>query len=163
MVLFFIYLLCSIGGIWHAYHILHLVISGELVSTRFYELMEQIEMPEISFCFEIDEILIDRNQKLTGAYLEELTSELTSRRIFRDIFYLNELNKWIPFDINQVERFFFLNMKCFKLEIDQVYYRNQFHFLNKVLKINLKKKSEINKQVYFMTKSKETKEFSKIF
>lgn len=57
-------------------------------------------------------------------------------------------------------------MKCFNIKTDQVYDRNQFYFSNErqVLRINFSytpgdKKERI---VLFMTKSKETAEFSKI-
>ena len=102
---FLIYLLCSIGASWHTYHIFHLIISGELVPTRYYKLIEQIEMPEMMFCLQINK-KIDKNQKLTGTYLEELTSELTPQKIFNNITYLNESNEWMPFDLTQVKRFF---------------------------------------------------------
>ena len=163
MVLFFIYLLCSIGGIWHAYHILHLVISGELVSTRYYELAKQVEMPEMVFCIKIDK-KIDRNQKLTGTYLEEQTQEMTAKATFSSITYLDKSNEWSDFDLNQMERFFLLNMKCFRFKINLRYKKDQFHFStdNRVLMVNFDKKLERDKQVYFMTKPKEMEEFSKM-
>ena len=159
IVWFLIYLLCSIGASWHTYHTLHLVVSGELVSTRYYELAKQIEMPGMVFCFGIDQNLIDRNQKLTGAYLGESTAD----SMIRSINYLNELNEWIPLDLNKVKRFVLLDIKCFRFKIDQVYHRNQFHFTteSRVLKINFTSYAK-SKFVYFLTDSKETKEFSKI-
>ena len=164
IVWFLIYLLCSIGASWHTYHIFHLIISGELVPTQYYELKDQIEMPEMVFCYQINQNLIDRNKKLTGDYLEELTSELTTVRMFRNISYLNESNEWIPFDRDLAEGFFFLDMKCFGIKINQTYERDQFHFTTErqVLKANFT--DLLNEEVefvYFMTKSKETEEFGK--
>ena len=127
MVLFFIYLLCSIGAGWHIYRIFNLIVNEELVPTRYYEPAKQIEMPEISFCYQIKE-KIDRNQKLTGAYLKGLTSELTPRRIFDKIIYLNESNELTPFNPGRLKQFFFQSMKCFRIQTNQVYYRDQFHF-----------------------------------
>lgn len=125
-------------------------------------------MPGIVFCREIDENLIDRNRKLTGNYLEELTENINTKTMFGNIIYLNDSNEWVPFNFSWVEQFFLLAMKCFRVKIDQIYDRNQLHFLNEnqVFKVDFKDfkekpdKKDIN--YYFMTESNETKEFSKI-
>lgn len=63
-----------------------------------------------------------------------------------------------------VKRFFFLDMKCFRLEIDQEYGRDQFHFStgNSVLKVNFTKAPGQEMLLKFMSKSRETVKFSKI-
>ena len=116
------------------------------------------------FCLRIDKKLIDVNHQLTGNYLEKLTRNITTESTFKSIAYLNESNEWIPFDRNRVERFFLLDMKCFKMKIDQVYDRDQFHFLanSSVLKVNFVETDVITKSVFFMTKSEETAGLSKI-
>ena len=121
-----------------AYHVFDTLINRGLVPTRYYELAKEIEMPETMFCRQINISLINKNHKLAGTYLEELTSELTARRMFSNIIYLNESNEWIPFDLDRLEQFFFLDMKCFRIKIDQAYHRNQFHFSaeRRVLKVN---------------------------
>ena len=162
LVLFLIYLLCSFGASWHTYHILHLIVNGELVPTRYYELAKRVQMPVMVFCLQIDQKLIDRNHQLTGNYLEELTSKMSADRLFANVTYLNESNEWIAFDLSRVARFFLFNMKCFRMGIDQSYEADQFHFSTdtQVLKVNLKKNE--NGLVQFMTKVKETAKFSKV-
>lgn len=160
--LFLIYLLCSIGATWHTYHILHLVISGELVPTEHYELAKRIEMPVMMFCRQIDKKLIDANHRLTGNYLEKLTRQMTTKSTFENVTYLDELNEWIPFDLNLIERFYLLNMKCFRMKINRRYERNQFHLSpdNQVVRVNFTDK--LQKPTFFMTNTEEAAGFSKI-
>ena len=165
-VLFLLYLLCSLGASWHTYHILQLVIRGELVATQHYELTKRVQMPVMVFCLQIDQKLVDRNHQLSGSYLEELTGDITTESTFKSIIYLNESNEWVSFDLNLVKRFFLRNMKCFKMKIDQEYDRDQFHFStgSQVLNVNLIHKIHVKKKlIHFMTESKGTAEFSKIF
>ena len=165
-VFFFLYLLCSLGAIWHTYHILHLVIKGELVPTSYYELVKRVQMPKIIFCLNYDTSSIDENHQLTGDYLAELTSQMTAESTFKSITYLNESNEWVPFSLNRVKRFFLFSMKCFRIDIDEEYDRDQFHFSkeSQVLKVHFIKTTTDNRGniVRFMTKSKVSAEFSKI-
>ena len=168
-VLFLIYLICSIGCAWHTYHIFHLVVSEELIATEHYELTKEVQMPVMIFCLKIKTSLIDPNRKLTGAYLEELTRELTAERTFNNVTYLDEFDDWTTFALNRVDRFFVLSMKCFRIKIDQVYHRDRFHFSNEtqVLRLNFtdtanEEKHYLERYVYFITKTKETKNFNKI-
>ena len=163
-VLCLIYLLCLAGGIWHTYHIFHLVVSRELVPTLYYKIEKEIQIPEIVFCIKIDKE-VDSNHKLTGTYLEKLTRELTAERLFENMAYLNEFGEWTTFDLKRVKRFFYLDMKCFRINLDQVYHRNRFHFLpeNQVLKVNFSRiQNEEEENVYFLTKSTGSLTFSKI-
>ena len=73
------------------------------------------------FCRQVDQNLIDRNQKLTGNYLEELTISMTPESLFKNISFLGESNEWTHFNSSLAERFYFLNMKCFRIQIDQVH------------------------------------------
>ena len=164
LVLFIVYLLCSIGASWNTVRIFDLIVNGELVPTEYYELAKRVQMPELMFCLRIDKNLIDPNHHLTGNYLEELTRQMTAESQFVNISYVDESNEWIPFDRSRVERFFLLDMKCFRIKIDQVYDRNQFYLIdNQVLKANLSR-TRVNRlpDFYFMTKNEETVEFSKM-
>ena len=160
---FLVCLLCSLGCSWNTIRMLDVIVNGELVPTEHYEVAKQIQMPVVVFCIQIDQSLIDRNHRLTGNYLEKLTRLMNVSSTFESIAYLNESNEWMPFDLNWVERFFLLNMKCFRVNIDQSYHLNQFHFSDdtEVLRINFSE-IEHNRLVHFMTQSRETAEFSKI-
>ena len=165
VVWFIVCLFFSLGCSWTTVRMLDGIVNGELVPIEHYELAERVQMPTIMFCFRIDQKLIDRNYQLTGNYLEEFTEKINARSTFWKIAYLNESNEWTRFDLRWVERFFLLNMKCFRVHINQTYDRDQFHFLDdtEVLKVNFKRtqRNEHVRLVHFMTKSKETEEFSK--
>ena len=160
---FFICLVCSIGCSWTTVHMLDMIINGELVPTEHYEMAERVQMPTMVFCLRIDQKMIDSNHQQTGRYLEELTRNITTESIFKNIVYMNESNEWTPFDLRRVERFFLLDMKCFRFHVDQDYERNQFHFSDdtQVLRVNFNNTRQY-RFVHFMTQSKETKEFSSI-
>lgn len=165
IVFFLIYLFSSIGGSWHTYHIFNLIISGELTPSEHYELVKEVQLPVMVFCLQIDENLVDKNHKMTGNYLEELAGDVTAKRTFENIAYLNESNELTYFDLDSIEPFFLQKMKCFSINIDQKYNRDQFHFAteSRVLEVNFIKERKVNKKnIHFMTKSKETKEFSKV-
>ena len=83
--------------------------------------------------------------------------------MFDNIAYLDESSEWIDSDLNKAERFFFLNMKCFRFKIDQVYHRDQFHFATDghILRVNFTEYAK-DEFVFFLTKSKETSDISKI-
>ena len=166
IVWFLVCLLCSIGCSLNTIRIDDMIINGELLPTQYYEMAERIQMPAMVFCLRIDQKIIDRNHPLTGRYLESLTRKINVRSIFFNIAYLNESNQWTTFDLRRVERFFLFNMKCFRVDIDLGYDRNQFHFSDdtQVLKIdfNWMEWNGFDRLVHFMTRSKETKEFSKI-
>lgn len=163
IVSFVIYLLCSIGASWHSSYILHSIVSSELAPTRYYELAQELQMPVMVFCDQIDQRLIDTNHKLTGYYLERLTKEMNASSMLEDVSYLNDLNEWTSFDLDRVKRFFYLGMKCFEVSTDQIYGQNQFHFTNdnQILRVNFTPTPE-ERFVYFMTKARKSAEFSKI-
>ena len=162
VVWFIVCLLFSLGCSWNTIRMLDMIVNGELVPIEHYELAKRVQMPAVVFCLRIDQTLIDRNRPLTGRYLEELTGNITTERIFESIVYLNE-SEWITFDLNQVERFFLLDMKCFRVDVNKWYNRNQFHFSDdtQVLKANFNNVEE-NLFIHFMTQSKETEELSNI-
>lgn len=173
--LFLIYLLCSIGFSWHTYKIFDLSINSELTNNLYYEMPQEVHMPTVVLCHQIDENRIDKNHKLTGNYLEKLTSNMTAENVFRNIAYLDELNGWTSLNLSLVEPFFLINLKCFRIRISQDYnrrnLRRKFYFSAKsqllsVLKVNFTEtfvdpKTE-NQTVYFMTQTNETTGFSNI-
>lgn len=165
-VLFFIYLLCSVGFSWQTYRIFDLSINGELSTSQFYMAEKRVPMREIIFCFDYDfASSIDDNHQMTGNYLEELSGDLTVEKVFESITYLDERsNRWAAYNLSLVEPFYFASEKCFKIKIDQVYEKDQFHFSvdSQVLKVNFIKSLIRKKIVYFISKTKSKTEFSVI-
>lgn len=162
-----IYLLCAIGFSWHIYYMIKLILSGELTCIQNYEIVERFQMPQIAFCHRIDESLIDKNHKLTGDYLEELTGNLKTGDLFKSIVYLrNDSNEWNLLGLDLVHTFYLTNKKCFSIKIDQDYERKQdSRLLNdtEILKVNFNQTFLFNetKKLTFMTKANDRKEFSR--
>ena len=57
----FIYAFCFIAFILHFIYIFNLIINEELVKSQYYELADSIEVPEIIFCFKINQSLSKKN------------------------------------------------------------------------------------------------------
>jgi hypothetical protein len=170
-----IYFLCTIGLFIHIGFIFSFIINEELIQSQSYELTNSLKMPEIIFCFNFDQSLIDKNVKLNGEYLEKLTKDMQTESIFEKIRYLNKTNNnWIELEspnftnsIFDIDTFYFSNKKCFKIKQQIEYDRNQFFFNdeNEVLKIHFNSsfiKLPANEFVYFFTKKPGTLHFSKI-
>lgn len=155
---------CTAGFGLHIFHIFSLVISGPLISAQYYEMAEQYRMPIMMFCVQIDQNRIDRNHKLTGNYLEQLTVNITPERMFERVAYLTGLGVWTEFNLKSVDWFYFGNEKCFAIEIDQVYERDQFHFLSEgqVLGLNFSKAFVQKNVVHFMNKLRGKTGYSKV-
>ena len=166
--LYFIYLICLAGFICHTYFIFDQVLHGELVHYVYYTLENSIRMPEIIFCFDLNQKRIDRNYKLTENYLNEATSDLRIETFFESITYLGESNKWINLGSNfensefKIEIFYFLNKKCFKMSLAIEYYRDRFYLLDdqSVLKVYFNYKYGLD--AYFLTKISNTMQFSRL-
>ena len=138
--LYFIYLICLSGFIFHTFFIFKQLFGKELIHYVYFTLESSMKIPEIVFCFNINQSIIDRNYKQTENYLNELTYNLRIDTIFRNITYLSKSNKWISFESNsdlKISSFYLLDKKCFKIELKLEYDRNRFYLFknNNVLKI----------------------------
>lgn len=159
IVTFFIYLLCAAGFVWHTSHIFDLIINGELVYSQRYEVANEMQLPEMLFCLRLDEKRLDENHKLTGNYLEQVTSDLTAEKMFKKISYLDESNRWNKFNLSQVETLFFVSSKCFSIALNLTYPRKNFRFTirNDVLNVQFQpdfiEQVNANKRISFFTKT----------
>lgn len=168
--LYIIYAICFIGFICHLYFIIDEIVTGELIKSQHYEVLETIDMLDLIFCYNYNQSLIDIHVPLTGAYLEELTKDIRVDTVFDKIVYLNKLNEWITLDSNSnftnddinIETFYLLNKKCFSLHSNLIYNKNQFHFSihTDVLRVQFKK--SLKRNYYFLSKRKNTLHFSKM-
>lgn len=109
-----IHLIALTGFSWHAYHIVEVIVNGQLTSSQHYEVAERLPMPEYIFCFQYNTSLIDKNDTLTGNDLEKATREMTAEKIFKSIAYLNnQTDEWIILESNfstktlMIESFYF--------------------------------------------------------
>lgn len=171
---YFIYLICSIGLFFHLVFIYQKIVNGDLVYNQYYEETNYFEIPELIFCFDTNESLIDENHKQTGSYLNSLSSDLNMNEIFEKIVYLNETNKFITlqsdfYKISSPEisfkTFFFLDRKCIRISLNVIYSQQHFYYLNDNGAVKIKmSKQFLNKvkQIYFISKIKNTMHFSKL-
>ena len=140
----FIYLICLTGFIYNICFIFDQVLHGDLIRFVYYEIENSIKTPGIIFCFDLTNVKINKNIKLTESYLNESTKHLSIETVFMNITYLNKSNDSITFDSNfrnselRVEIFYFLDKKCFKIKHDIEYSKDQFYLLDnkEVLKVN---------------------------
>ena len=166
-----IYLTCLFGFTYQTYYIIDEIVNGELTDSEYYEVSKSLNTPEVIFCFKFDLLSIDKNHKLNGNYLDQLTQHINLNTVFKEITYLNKSYGWTTYKPNskmegfKVETFYFLNEKCFKIVQDVEYDRSQlFHSSKlKILKVFLKsfKYQGEQKVINFMTKFKNKMQFSK--
>lgn len=166
---FIIYFLCFGGFTCHLYYALNKVLNDDLINNQFYEPIDSFEIPDVLFCFNINQTLINSNFRITGNYLENLNDDLNYDSIFEKVIYLNELNQWVDLDLNKksiltVETLFLLEKKCFVFKNEREFELSQFYFRKntEMLKI-IFKESFIRSigEFYFMTKIKKSMQFSK--
>ena len=134
-----IYFICLTGFVYHTYFIFDQVLNGELIHFVYYSVEESVKMPEIIFCFDLGEMKIDSNFKLTKQHLDEMPN-LRAKTIFDKIEYLDDSNDWIDLDLEfRVKTLYLLDKKCFKIKQKIEYERSQFNFLENraVLKVYL--------------------------
>lgn len=169
----FIYFICSIGFLIHSIIILNDTINNPLIFNQLYEFLDSYEMPDVYFCFHIDQSSMDSNKILSGNHLKEISKELEIENAIEKIVYLNENNEWIQlsrkssFMNNQfkVSELFFFNYKCFEMKLNIKYTKNQFYFEDQteVFRVHFNISIfEKNRAIHFFTKPRDTKHFNKI-
>ena len=174
--LFLVYFVCLSGSIYHTFFILDQVANGKLIYFVYYNIETSMEMPEIIFCFDFDlsHGRINKNYKLTENYLDELSKEIKIESVFEKVEYFNnKSNEWIsletPYFTNlelKIETFYFLDKKCFKVQQDMEYDRDQLNLLQikDVLKIYFNRTFTFQEglNIYFFTKISNTMQFSRL-
>ena len=120
------------------------IIGRDLVKNEYLIKLDKFILPNIIFCFKLNyESKIDKNIKITGEYLDELTSHFTYKRIFDRIYYYNRTHEK-RLDINELEyskkskfypdseivltHFYYLRLKCFEIKINLIYLEEEFYF-----------------------------------
>ena len=160
----FIYAFCLTGFVGHLIFIFKLIIDEELIKSQHYKLVDLIEVPEIIFCFKINQNLIEKEIELTGFIsgdkLESLTrNDLTKDTVFDNFTfqpYLNYTNSEL-----KIETFYFLDKKCFNLKTGLKLKKTDYdkNVLRIIFNSSFIKKE---KDVQFFTKKPGKLHFSKI-
>ena len=124
--------ICSVGFIAHIYLIVRQINANNVIIGAIEE-HPPFRVPQILFCLDFDRFLRG-DGPLTGNHLESITREMKVETVFDKIVYLNKQKQWIELDRKsnfssrdfRIRTFYFLNMKCFRVEQDVAYLKRQF-------------------------------------
>ena len=162
-----VYVLCFVGFVGHSVHFLNEVLNGDYVYSQSYEELRTIDSADHIFCFDFNVSLVDSNHRLTGSYLEEVTSDLTLGKYFEKIEYLNPEDEWVVLEHESVSRNdgkyysvrqgFFQHLKCFHIKINLEYQRRRFFYVDELSVLNVyfsDKFLEEERNLYFISKKR---------
>lgn len=150
-----IMLLSLAGFLVHVVLVFQSKIRGDLSESGYFEMPPRYSLPSPIFCFPFPRT-IDENHRVTGEYLNDLSSNLTFKDVFSKIVYYNgsyetvlnisqlEFTKGSNFYRNwdlKLTHFYFTGLKCFKVRLRFYYWLDKLiSALDKnVLKIHLKR------------------------
>ena len=172
-----IHLLCAAGFALHIWTLFDQAKNDGLVDTKYFKQVNTKSIPEMLFCFDFDQTMIDQNVELTGNYLEEITRNLTIETFFNKIAYLTDENKWKFLNESEfrtdervsIDTLYYFGMKCFRIVLNVQYELRQVYFNGlanegylSVLKVVFNK-SFINNTIIFFTKIKNKLQLSEPF
>lgn len=190
--LFPVYLLCLVGFSLHVLFIFSQVRDDRLVFSKYFEVIEVMDIPEVVFCFEINDRFEKLNssgefsglnttayesRKLTGNHLEMVTQDIRVNTVFEKISYLNNSGEWVDLRVNETnfqnqgvrfKRFYFSDKKCVSVDINQSYNRSQFYFDDTsddtypVLRIEFNRTFIESRLVTFFSRSSDKRHLSNI-
>ena len=171
-----IMIICLIGFLLHNFSISKSIIGRDLVKNEYLNKLDEFNLPNIIFCFEYYyESKIDKNIKITGEYLDELTWDFTYKDIFDSINYYNKTHQK-PLNIYKLgdsikskfysdseivlTHFYYLGLKCFEIKINLTFQEEDFYFKGEkeLLKIFFRGSLyEYFELVFLMCKKRESK------
>lgn len=164
-----VFLICLLLCSYNIYVIFRDLIFQELMPNGYYHKDENSSLPDLAFCFQYDKKFIDTNHKVTGNYLDYLTTNLTFDKIFEKISYADkdgniiEIQNFTSNDDIQFEYYYYLNMKCFQISLLVIYDERDFLFSDdpfqfKIWFNRIKQSEELI--INFTCKKRGTKQFN---
>ena len=144
------------------------LIKGDLVESESFEKQDKYFLPNVIFCFEIEEI--DKNYKMNGEYFDKLNRKL-DYDIFDFIWYFNKTNQKLCPNPNlgnlnnseiSMSHFYYLNFKCFEISLKIQFQEKDFSFMStkNILGIYFNKTFDQNKVRFAIRTEKDTKKLS---
>ena len=136
----FLFLLTSAGFLIHNVLVFRTIISGDLEENEFFEKPERYTLPSPILCFPIEK-KVDENHRVTGEYLDNLTTELTFQHAFFGIVYNNRTHEKILhiWRMNstksssfysspelELSHFYYRGLKCLKTSLKVTYKEEDF-------------------------------------
>ena len=140
---------CSIMSFLNNFMVFQSIIKGDLIKNEYFTKLDEYNLPNSIYCFKYNDSKIDKNTKIIGEQLDELTSDLTFKNVFRYIVYFNKthLKILIADKLNTttnsnfysnseilLAHFYYLNLKCFEIVLKPSFKEEDFYFkFNKVV------------------------------
>ena len=121
---------CSIMCLLNNFMVFQTIIEGDLIKNEYFTKLDEYNQPNSIYCFKYNNSKIDKNIKLTGEHLDQLTSNLTFKNVFKQIvyfnkthyqyLYINKLNNTTNSNFYSnseisIAHFYYLNLKCFEI------------------------------------------------
>ena len=151
------------------------IIKGHLIKNEYFTKLDEYNLPNTIYCFKYDDSKIDKNTKLTGEYLDLLTSDLTFKSAFNEISYYNKTHL-IGMIIDRLDyttksnfysnseisltHFYYLNLKFFEIILKPFFKEEDFYFSYDKMVLEIFLNHHIKKQhafVYFLYREKESR------
>ena len=152
------------------------IIEGDLIKNEYFTKLDEYNLPNTIYCFEYDDSKIDKNAKITGEYLDQLTSDLTFKNVFEKINYFDKthLRYLIVDKLNtttnsnfysnseiSLAHFYYLNLKCFEIILKPPFKEEDFYFNANKLVLDVNLNDFIYRQhsfIYFLYRETESKQ-----
>ena len=167
-----VYALCLSGFFYHSQFIFSEFGDYKMLYDEFYEPSDTFLMPDLLFCFQLNELSLDSNFKKTASYLNKLTNDrLNENLIFENIIYLNERREWTSYNSSSnsvnfvISVLYYQNLKCFQISHKISYEKKDFYFKASasVMKIKFNKTFlNENNEMLFLNRVADTRYFTKL-
>ena len=177
----FVIVVCSIMFLLNIILVFKSIIKDDLIKNEYFTKLDEYNLPNTIYCFKYDDSKTDKNTKLTGEYLDQLTSDLTFKSVFNEIIYYNKgysnsmdidrlnyttkSNFYSNSEIS-LNHFYYLNLKFFEIILKPFFKEEDFYLKYNKIILYLFLNDHIKKQhdfVYFLYREKESKQIGGSF
>ena len=166
---------CSIMSLLNNIMVFQSIIKGDLIKNEYFTKLDEYNLPNSIYCFEYNNSKIDKNTKVTGENLDQLTSDLTFKNVFEQITYSNKAHeKYLNIDKLKtttnsnfysnseilLAHFYYLNLKCFEIVL-KPYFKEDFYFEASKLVMDVYLNDDIYRQhssAYFLYRDRKSKQ-----
>lgn len=173
-------LFCLTGFLVNQLMLFKEITQSELKDDGHFKKLDEYYMPNSILCFSFDASRVDHNFRVTGRYLDSISSELTYEKVFEQIAYWNGSHLNVvrmnetqftdnSYSNSEIELKFFLylsNLKCFEIVLKPSYREIDYSFFNNkvLLEVNLNENfTESRNETLFLYRQNGSKQFSGIF
>ena len=171
-----IMVVCLIMSLLNNIMVFQSIIKGDLIKNEYFTKLDKYNLPNSIYCFKYDDSKIDKNTKITGEHLDELTTDLTFKNVFKQINYFNKTHNQslIINSLNtttnsnfysnseiSIAHFYYLNLKCFEKVLKPYFKEEDSYFGASKLIMSVYLNHDIYRQhpfAYFLYRDRESKQ-----